>query len=363
MTLLKHVKNKNLKPMSLKHFSHLISWSRSQYFQLPWRSQRTLYRTLVSEIMLQQTTVGTVLNHFEKFLTEYPSIFDLAASSEEQVCISWKGLGYYRRARSLRGIAIGIVEQFNGEIPTNIDDLRKLKGIGPYTANAIVAIGADLRGLALDANLERVLSRYYGVKVLKGPKLQQKLFSDFNAKKIMKEMDVLSPRDLNEALMDLGRVLCQARKASCLLCPLKEKCVAFKSEKPLSFPVEAKKDKKNDFFIKVVRIVVKEKNKILFYQKNTDEWLSGQWELPTFIFDTNDEALSQYPRIKIKKTFLDGVMIKTGITKYSIENYIVEMSLEDFQKISKKFNREYVFKISNSQLNLSTTSLKVLKKI
>ncbi|RPJ67810.1 MAG: A/G-specific adenine glycosylase, partial [Alphaproteobacteria bacterium] len=138
--------------MSHKHFLKLIEWSNDQYSHLPWRSQRTLYRTLVSEIMLQQTTVGTVLNHFEKFLSEYPTIFDLAQTNEEQICISWKGLGYYRRARSLRSLAIQIVEQFKGEIPTDLASLLKLKGIGPYTANAIVAIGADLRGLAVDAN-------------------------------------------------------------------------------------------------------------------------------------------------------------------------------------------------------------------
>jgi A/G-specific adenine glycosylase len=349
--------------MSLKSFSHLIKWSNDQYSHLPWRSQRTLYRTLVSEIMLQQTTVGTVLNHFEKFISVYPTIFDLAKTSEEQVCISWKGLGYYRRARSLRSIAIEIVEQFNGEIPTNLESLQKLKGIGPYTANAIVAIGADLPGLAVDANLERVLARFYGINTEKGPKLQQQLFSDFKAKKIMKEIDKLSPRDLNEALMDLGRILCQARKASCTLCPLKISCVAFSSGEPLSFPIEVEKVKKKDLFIKVIRVVVREKNKILFYQKNSSEWLTGQWELPTFIIETNDEKLEQYPRIKMKKSFVEAKMIKTGITKYSIENYMIEMTLVDFKKMTVKLSVDYIFKTSNAKLNLSTSSIKVLSKI
>ena len=350
--------------MSKKQFSNLIDWSRSQYSHLPWRSQRTLYRTLVSEIMLQQTTVGTVLNHFEKFLSEYPTIFDLAQATEEQVCISWKGLGYYRRARSLRSIAIGIVDQFEGEIPTNLEDLQKLKGIGPYTANAVVAIGADLRGLAVDANLERVLARFYGISEIKGPKLQQKLFSEFKAKKIVTEIDHLSPRDLNEALMDLGRILCQARKASCILCPLKESCVAFQSGEPMKFPVsEEGKIKKEDLFIKVIRVVVKEENKILFYQKNSEEWLSGQWELPTFIIETNDEKLKQYPRVKMKKAFSNAKMIKTGITKYTIENYIVEMSYLEFQKLAKKETIEYMFKVASAKFNLSTTSIKVLAKI
>ena len=344
-------------------FSNLISWSESQYSHLPWREKRTLYKTLVSEIMLQQTTVGTVLNHFERFLGEYPTIFDLAKSTEEQVCISWKGLGYYRRARSLRSLAIQIVENFEGKIPTKLDELLKLKGIGPYTANAIVGIGADKKALAVDANLERVLSRFYGVDVEKGPKLQKRLWSDFEHKKIMAEMDGMSARALNEALMDLGRIICQARKASCVLCPLKAGCVAFKSGEPLQYPVETTKKISEDLFIKALRIVIKEKKKILVYQKSSKEWLSGQWELPTFVLETNDESLKQYPHLKYKKDFSKLPMIKTGITKYTIANYILEISLNEFEKLTKKIDVSYEFKVNSEQLNLSTTSLKILKKI
>lgn len=351
--------------MSKQLFSQLIDWSSDQYSHLPWREERSLYGTLVSEIMLQQTTVGTVLNHFERFMAEYPTIFDLAEASEEEVCISWKGLGYYRRARNLRGLAVQIVEKFGGEIPVDLDSLMSLKGIGPYTANAIVAIGANLTALAVDANLERVLARIYGEKTEKGPKLQQKLRNDFKAGLIVPEMKALGPRALNEAFMDLGRILCQARKASCSLCPLKTECAAFKSGNALSFPVEAaaKKEKGEDLFIKLLRIVVKEKKKILFYQKAEDEWLSGQWELPTFILETNDEKLKQYPRLKAGKEFADAAKIKTGITKYSIENHIVEMTAQKFKKLASKIDITYEFKTLNEKLNLSTTSIKALKKI
>jgi A/G-specific adenine glycosylase len=287
----------------------------------------------------------------------------LAQTTEEQVCISWKGLGYYRRARNLRNLAIQIVEQFNGEIPTNQETLLQLKGIGPYTANAIVAIGADLRGLAVDANLERVLSRFYGIGLEKGPKLQQKIFSDFESQKIVKEMDGLSPRDLNEALMDVGRIVCQARKASCTICPLKAGCIAYKNGDPLKYPLEKEKVQKTDLFIKLLRVVVKDKNKFLFYQKGSHEWLSGQWELPTFVLDTNDDSLKQYPKIKNKKLFSEAKSLKTGITKYSIENHMIEMDLLEFQKLTKKLDIDYVFKTHSSILNLSTTSIKVLKKI
>lgn len=349
--------------MSKKVFSDLINWSENQYSHLPWREKRTLYRTLVSEIMLQQTTVGTVLNHFEKFLNEYPTIFDLAQASEEQVCISWKGLGYYRRARNLRNLAIQIVEKFNGEIPTDLDSLMGLKGIGPYTANAIIAIGGDKKGLAVDANLERVLARFYGEKTEKGAKLQQKIHSDFKSGLIVSDIKGLSPRKLNEAFMDLGRILCQARKASCTLCALRSECTAFKSDNPLAFPVEGTKKKNDDLFIKLLRVVVRDNKKILFYQKRESEWLAGQWELPTFILETNDEKLTQYPKVKAKKSFLESHKIKTGITKYSIDNHIVEMSLDDFKKMTNKIDIAYEFKIHNEKLNLSTTSIKALKKV
>lgn len=342
-------------------FSNLINWSNNQYSYLPWRKNRTLYKTLVSEIMLQQTTVGTVLNHFERFLTEYPTIQDLANTTEEQICISWKGLGYYRRARSLRSIAIQIVEEFSGEIPTSLDDLQSLKGIGPYTANAIVAIGANKKALAVDANLERVLARFYGINVEKGPKLQRRLWSDFTENKIMTEMSDLSARAINEAMMDLGRIICQARKASCALCPLAPKCQAKASGDPLLYPDAGPKKESEDFYIKLLRIVVKDKKKILVYQKDTTEWLSGQWELPSFILESNDKKLNQYPCIKIKKNLENLPKIKTGITKYKITNYILRISLEEFEKMTKKSIISYEFKTNDEKLNMSTTTQKVLK--
>lgn len=348
--------------MSKKAFTELIAWSLNHYHQLPWRKDRSLYTTLVSEIMLQQTTVGTVLNHYDKFLERFPTINDLARASEEEVCVAWKGLGYYRRARSLRNLAIAIVEVYDGIIPTKIDELMKLKGIGPYTANALVAIGADQKGLAVDANLERVLARFYGYQELKGAKLQSQILKDFSEQKILKDISKLSPRAVNESLMDLGRVICQARKASCSLCPLNAECLAFKSGKPESFPLSAINKKAVDHELDLLRVVVQRKNKILFYQKQSDEWLSGQWELPTFILKTSDKKLSQYPPISTKKAFENLPVVKTGITKYKINNYILALSLDEFQRLIN-YQRDYCFKELDKNLNLSTASSKALKKL
>lgn len=351
--------------MSVEQFRDLISWSSEQFSSLPWRKKRSLYKTLVSEIMLQQTTVGTVMNHFDRFLNEYPTIFDLAKSTEEEICISWKGLGYYRRARNLRNISIAIVEKYKGKIPENLEELQSLKGIGPYTANALVAIGADKKALAVDANLERVLSRYYGISIEKGPKLQKEIWSQFADATILNEMDSLSARDLNEALMDLGRILCQANKATCMICPLSKKCKAYKTSNPLSFPVVTKEKKPSaEHVLKLLRVVVtNEEGEIVVYQKNNKEWLSGQWELPTLILECDDKKLIQYPQIKMQKEFTELPKVKTSITKYAIENYYIEMSLKKFEKLVSGVDVEYEFKRNDKKLNLSTASLKILKAI
>ena len=205
--------------------------------------KRSLYNTLVSEIMLQQTTVGTVLNHFDRFIEEYPNIESLSKISEEEVCIAWKGLGYYRRARNLRKAAVSIMEDFQGEIPLDFETLKKIPGIGEYTASALISIGGDQRALAIDANLERVLSRFYGISVEKGPKLQKELKKLFDQGQIFQNIEKFSWRELNESLMDLGRVYCQANRTHCSLCPLSEDCaVAYKD--PLAYPIKTKKNEK-----------------------------------------------------------------------------------------------------------------------
>ena len=340
----------------------LIVWSEQHFSHLPWRVERSLYKTLVSEIMLQQTTVSTVLNHFDRFIEIYPTLFDLACASEEQVCISWKGLGYYRRAKNLRNLAVQIVEKYGGVIPREYDTLMSLKGIGPYTANALVAIGTDQRALAVDANLERVLARLYGYQISKGIKLQKKIAEDFFYKKILKELDQSGARKTNEALMDLGRVICQARKANCSLCPLRLNCFAYQSGKPEKLPLGDVAKKAVEHELHLLRVVVKEKNKIIFYQKKESEWLSGQWELPTFILHSTDKKILQYPKLNWKKTYSSLPHLKTGITKYAITNFILELSLLEFSQLVEE-RSHFHFKVVNEKLNLSTASIKVLKKI
>lgn len=343
----------------------LLKWSRKNYRDLPWRKERTLYRTLVSEIMLQQTTVSTVLNHFERFLKQFPDIQTLAAASEEEMVMAWKGLGYYRRARSLLSAATEICERFEGEIPLGRDDLLSIKGIGPYTASAIMAIGADKPELALDANLERVLSRLYLFDQVKGLKLQKAIRKSYLQGEILTGLKK-KPRDFNEALMDLGRVFCQARKADCAICPLSSGCKAYQKGEALKYPVQPIKTKaqtKNDKHeLTLLRVVVQKRGKILGTKKQTGQWLEGQIEVPTFILNTTDKKLKQYPSFKWRKAPKADFEFKTGITKYKINNLVVKMSEAEFKK---KFGGQEAsfYSIDAAKANLATSTIKILGRL
>jgi A/G-specific adenine glycosylase len=339
----------------------LISWSQKEFSHLPWRKDRSLYKTLVSEIMLQQTTVGTVKNFFDDFILKFSDINSLAIATEEEVLVAWKGLGYYRRAKNLRKIAQAIASDFKGVFPKDMETLQAIPGIGPYTASALLSIGMNRRALAVDANLERVIARLLGLKIEKGPKLQKEIYSLFENKQIFNSKE-LSPRDLNEALMDLGRTYCQARKTSCDLCFLRAECKAFQDGTPLKYPLDQKNKSKSEHEVHLLRCYIVKNEKLLVYKKSETEWLSGQYEVPSFVFKTSDKKFMQYPGLKAEAGFSELKVFKTGITKYKIQNYVIR-SNETFLK-SKKFERKLEWKsLQDPKSNFSTATLKGLKHI
>jgi len=338
-------------------FENLINWSKREYAHLPWRKNRTLYTTLVSEIMLQQTTVPTVINKFGPFLKKFPNIKKLSQATDERVCIAWKGLGYYSRARNLRKTAKEIVKNHKSQIPRDYESLKKLTGIGEYTTNAILSIGHRQMNLALDANVERVLCRFLGLKLSKGPNLKKELKNHLEKVKFNLKIKDYCPRELNEALMDLGRVYCQANKADCKNCLINKSCKAYKLGDPLSYPIPLKKEKKV-YSLDLLRILLVEKGKILAHKRKKGQWLTDQWELPTFIIKSEDEKLNQYPKLsklpKLNKLF----EYKSSITKYKITNHVVKMSLRQF---NKEISSDRDFRFVELDKNLTTATIKALR--
>jgi A/G-specific adenine glycosylase len=340
-----------------KDFQQLIDWSLDEYSSLPWRQNRTLYTTLVSEIMLQQTTVGTVLPKFSEFLKKFPTIESLAQSTEDQLRTAWQGLGYYRRATNLLKAA-----QFLAQVdfPTEEDELEKVNGIGPYTASALRAIGHDLPALAVDGNLKRVLSRYFEIYTPYEKGLDKDIRQLLERKQFLTTVTQLGPRKLNEALMDLGRVICRVKSPLCLTCPLKQNCQAFKNNTQEKLPVRTKKAVKLIDLHLLRFICINQNNEILLYKKRAKEWLTDQWELPTAAINP-DEDFKQYPTVTSKIPSSDA--LKTGITKYRIYNYAVREDKDAILLQVPEFNnRELAFYKLEELPHISTATTKILKR-
>ena len=199
----------------------LLKWYRRHARDLPWRRTRDPYRVLVSEFMLQQTQVSRVMKYYPRFLSRFPTVYALSRARPRQVREAWDGLGYYRRAANLHRLAQTVVRDHAGEIPVAPEQLRRLPGVGPYTAGAVATFAYERRVAAVDTNVARVLRRVFRPRLPAGARGERKL-SAF--------AESLLPRrpttawEFNQALMDLGATICLARRPRCEVCPVRFAC-------------------------------------------------------------------------------------------------------------------------------------------
>lgn len=217
----------------------LLEWYAEHQRDFPWRKSRNPYHIWLSEIILQQTRVQQGLPYYEKFLDHFPSVFDLAKATEEKVLKLWQGLGYYSRARNLHASAQWVVEERQGEFPTNFKDLLQLKGVGDYTASAIASICFEEPQAVVDGNVYRFLSRYFGIEMPIDASAAHKYFKD----KATSLMQGFSPNTFNQAMMEFGALQCTPKLTKCNDCPFAQKCIAFQQGKVNDFPVKSKKVK------------------------------------------------------------------------------------------------------------------------
>jgi A/G-specific adenine glycosylase len=197
----------------------LLGWYTRHARTLPWRGERRPYAVLVSEIMLQQTQVARVLEYYPRFLARYPTIEELAAASDDAVRESWEGLGYYARARNLHATARRVVADHDGMLPRAPEALRRLPGIGRYTAGAVASLAYGARVPAVDTNAERVIARVFGLRA--GAARTRRVWT-IAATLVAPGR----PEDVNQALMDLGATVCVARRPRCGACPVRTVCAA-----------------------------------------------------------------------------------------------------------------------------------------
>jgi A/G-specific adenine glycosylase len=244
----------------------LLAWYDSHARDLPWRRNRDPYRVWLSEIMLQQTRVAAVLEHYRIFLKRFPTVRKLAAAREASVLAAWSGLGYYRRARMLHAAAKLVVKEHGGRFPDNSQALRQLPGIGRYTAAAIASIAHAEPTAVVDGNVERVLARLLG--------------RNLNGETIWKAADELlersRPGDFNQALMELGATVCLPREPKCLLCPVSDLCVT-RGELPRARTSPPQRKREIHFGL------ARRDGQVFLIQRKPDESLMpGMWELPLF---------------------------------------------------------------------------------
>ncbi|WP_417661890.1 A/G-specific adenine glycosylase [Pseudomonas sp.] len=242
---------------------------------LPWQQGITPYRVWVSEIMLQQTQVSTVLGYFDRFMDALPTVRDLAEAAEDEVLHLWTGLGYYTRARNLQKTAKLVMSEHGGEFPRDLEALIALPGIGRSTAGAIASLSMNLRAPILDGNVKRVLARYVAQEGYPGePKVAQQLWDV--AERFTPQQRV---NNYTQAMMDLGATLCTRSKPSCLLCPLKTGCQAhllgLEIRYPIPKPRKALPQKRT-----LMPILANPDGDILLYRRPSSGLWGGLWSLP-----------------------------------------------------------------------------------
>ncbi len=230
-------------PLSPTEFrGHLFKWLDQNDRPLPWKGEPDPYLIWLSEIILQQTRVEQGKPYFLKFKETFPTVFDLASATEDEVFKLWEGLGYYSRARNLHATAKRIAIAFNGVFPSSYEDILSLKGVGPYTAAAIASFAYNLPHAVVDGNVYRVLARIWGLDVATtsapGKKQFQKLADQL--------LDPAQPGRYNQAIMDFGATCCMPKKPICATCPFQEHCIAFQQDRIQELPVKKKKIQKKD---------------------------------------------------------------------------------------------------------------------
>ncbi|MCB0478443.1 MAG: A/G-specific adenine glycosylase [Crocinitomicaceae bacterium] len=318
----------------------ILNWYDQNQRDLPWRATKNPYKIWLSEIILQQTRVEQGRSYYEKFVLHYPTVQDLAQASEDQVLKLWEGLGYYSRGRNLLATAKIIAIDYNGEFPNNANDLKKLKGIGPYTSAAISSISNNERIAAVDGNAFRVLSRFFDIEKDISLNTTRKYFE-----KLMTELiEGNRPGDFNQAVMDLGASICTPKNYQCETCPLNYGCIAFEKKQVDQRPVKTKKLKIKDRYLHFLLIF--DSSKIALERREEGIW-KGLYQFPLIEMETNNTASSDLiksAQIPIENAKL--IQKNDSPHKLSHQNLFISFWKVDSKGADLKYDLEELEKLS-----------------
>ena len=252
----------------------LINWYAENHRDLPWRHDPTPYQVWLSEVILQQTRVSQGMDYYLRFVERWPTVTDLANASEEEVLKMWQGLGYYSRARNLHKCARQVVEQYNGMFPADFEQLKKLQGIGGYTAAAIASIAFNLPHAVVDGNVYRVLSRLFDIDTPININEGQTFFNRLADELLNREKPGLH----NQAIMEFGALHCTPKNPNCLLCPIQTQCLACAHQTVTQRPVKLQKVKVTTRYFNY--LVIRIKDSIYLHKRSSNDIWKNLYDFP-----------------------------------------------------------------------------------
>lgn len=293
----------------------LVEWFNREKRDLPWRQTTEPYHIWVSEVMLQQTRVDTVIPYYNRFIERFPTAETLAYASEQELLKMWEGLGYYSRARNLQAGVREVVETYNSVVPDNRADISKLKGVGPYTAGAILSIAYGKPEHAVDGNVMRVLSRVLHIKEDIALPKTRKVFEEA----VDFLIDPENASSFNQGLMELGALICTPTSPKCLLCPVRDYCIAFEAGDAAQLPIKTKKIKMKQLELDVT-VIQNTEGHYLLEQRPAEGLLANMWQFP--MVERNKESIDEKYNVAIeaKKPLMQFKHVFSHLT-WHIDSY------------------------------------------
>jgi A/G-specific adenine glycosylase len=336
----------------------LLSWYATHRRDLPWRRTRDPYRILVSEIMLQQTRVEAALPYYERFLARFPTLESLAQAPAAEVLLHWSGLGYYRRARQLHRTAAELASA--GEsFPPTVEGLLELPGVGPYTAAAVASIAFGVPVPVLDGNVERVLARLLGLSEdPRGRSGRARLLAAAG-----ELLDPERPGDSNQALMELGALICTPAAPKCDVCPLAPDCRAYAEGDPQRYPAPRRRRRPSERVRQVAALVERDGCVLLCRRPDSSPLLAGLWELPWAPALASDEAVEAELAARFGGRFRLGELVgevRHTITYRSLRVEVRRAALEDAGTVGESVEAVWASAEDLTRLALSAQVIKLL---
>lgn len=302
------------------NINDLLKWYELNKREMPWRNTKNPYKIWLSEIMLQQTQVNTVIPYYNKWISAFPTLKHVAEAKEDLLLKHWEGLGYYRRCRNFYNAAKTVVNNYDGTLPPNVKSMIALPGIGEYTASALLSISFNQPIPVIDANVKRVMARVLKIRYFT-------VRNRFRLKNVLSSWinDTKTPGNFNQAMMELGSQICTPKNPKCFACPISDNCAGFKSGSPERYPAAISVKKIPTYDVSVG--IIWNKDKFYIQRRDKKMHLGGLWELPGGKPRNNENCQNAVAR-EIKEECNAGVDVKSqaGFVKHQYSHFKIELT-------------------------------------